>query len=79
VQGKIKEGVHSKAGLVIEECDETHFWLELLDTQVNGNREAVEQLTKQANELVSIFVASRLTAEKSLRKPNRQSSIGNRQ
>jgi four helix bundle protein len=50
----------STMGLVIEEADETLFWLEIL---VEGNiaREA-GSLMKEANELASIFIASRRTA-----------------
>jgi hypothetical protein len=47
-------------GLVIEEADETLFWLEVL---VEGGI-AIEarSLMKEANELASIFIASRRTA-----------------
>jgi len=50
----------STMGLVIEEADETLFWLEIL---VEGNI-ASEALSfmKEANELASIFIASRRTA-----------------
>jgi four helix bundle protein len=53
----------SKLGIVLEETDETLFWLELLvDSGVAGPEKATP-LLKEANELVSIFVASLRTAK----------------
>ena len=78
-RARSKKEFIAKVGIVIEECDETQFWLELLEEQRNSDKTKVESLVKETNELVSIFVASRLTAESSLRKPNRPSAIGNRQ
>jgi len=53
----------AKLGTVVEEADETVFWLELLveagivdHTQLNG-------LLKEANELLAIFSSSRRTAK----------------
>lgn len=49
-------------GVVIEEADETVFWLELL---VDGGvfpKTKLEDLITEANELTAIFVASRKTA-----------------
>ena len=52
----------SKIGIVVEEMDETVFWLEfLVETKlVNGNR--MHELTCEANELLAIFAASQHTA-----------------
>jgi four helix bundle protein len=53
----------AKLGLVIEEADETAFWLEFLaDTGMVAKRR-LESLLAEANELVAIFVASRKTAK----------------
>jgi len=50
----------STMGVVIEEADETLFWLEIL---VEGNiATEARALIKEANELASIFIASRRTA-----------------
>ena len=50
----------STMGLVIEEADETLFWPEIL---VEGNiASEAQSLMKEANELASIFIASRRTA-----------------
>jgi four helix bundle protein len=78
-RARSKKEFIAKVGIVIEECDETHFWLELLRERDKPNSSTIQTLVKETNELVSIFVASRLTAECSLRKHNRQSAIGNRQ
>lgn len=53
----------SKMGVVVEEMDETVFWLEfLLDGGlVKANR--MQALLAEANELLAIFAASQLTAK----------------
>jgi hypothetical protein len=48
---------------VLEEVDETLFWLELLVDSGVAHPDKTASLLKEANELVSIFVASRRTAE----------------
>ena len=52
----------AKIGTVIEEADETAFWLELIVNADIINAEKVRDLTKEANELLAIFSASRRTA-----------------
>ncbi len=54
----------SKLGIVLEESDETLFWIELL---VETGSVALEKATAsliEANELVSIFVASLRTVKR---------------
>jgi len=53
----------AKLGLVLEESDETTFWLELLLDAGIVNNEEVRILTKEAEELTSIFVTSLRTAK----------------
>ncbi len=50
-------------GIVVEEADETVFWLELLIETgiVSADRSA--NLLKEANELLAIFAASLRTAK----------------
>jgi four helix bundle protein len=48
----------SKLGLVLEEADETPFWLELLVDAGIARREQINLPLDEANQLVSIFVAS---------------------
>ena len=52
----------SKMGVVVEEADETVFWLELLiDTGVVP-KVLMESILAEANELLAIFAASHRTA-----------------
>lgn len=54
----------AKIGIVVEEADETVFWLELLiDTGIIAE-EKLRDLLKEANELVAIFAASQKTARR---------------
>ena len=53
----------SKLGIVLEEADETLFWLELLIESGAAHPDKTAPLLKEANELVSIFVASLRTAK----------------
>ncbi len=52
----------SRMAVVIEEADETVFWLELLIESGFVDKERLAPLYKEANELLSIFSASRRTA-----------------
>jgi|SRR5580692_4475978 four helix bundle protein len=53
----------AKLGIVLEESDESVFWLELLVEAGVGSREKVQSLVKEADELTAIFVASVRTAK----------------
>jgi len=53
----------SKLGIVLEEADETLFWLELLVDSGVAQAYKTAPLLKEANELVAIFVASLRTAK----------------
>ncbi len=59
-----KKSFIAKISIVIEEADETSFWLEFILDENIFSKEKVEPLFKEANELTSIFIASRKTAEK---------------
>jgi four helix bundle protein len=52
----------SKMGVIIEEADESVFWLELLVDAGLVYEARTKDLLAEANELVAIFVASRKTA-----------------
>lgn len=44
--------------IVIEEADESLYWLEVLkELNFTNGKEPIEQLIKEANELTSIFIA----------------------
>lgn len=53
----------SKLGVVLEEADETLFWLELLVESGVAHADRIAPLVSEANELVCIFVASLRTAK----------------
>ena len=52
----------AKLGIVIEEADESNFWLEFIIDENLLKRQLVEPLLKEAEELTAIFIASRKTA-----------------
>ena len=53
----------AKMGVVVEEADETVFWLELLGETGVVRQERAQDLLKEANELVRIFGASLRTSK----------------
>ena len=53
----------SKIGVVVEEADETVFWLELLQESGLISAGRLGSLLDEANQLVAIFSASRRTAK----------------
>jgi four helix bundle protein len=54
----------SKMGIVVEEADETVFWLELLVETEIVNKTKLEGLLAEANEILAIFAASHWTARR---------------
>jgi len=61
----------AKLGTVIEECDETAFWLEMmLEVRLTAAHQ-VNELLEEADELTRIFVASRETVRRRLRQNKR--------
>ncbi|HZQ18143.1 MAG TPA: four helix bundle protein [Terriglobales bacterium] len=52
----------SKIALVVEEADETVFWLECLIESGIVRQELLQDLLTEANELVAIFAASHRTS-----------------
>lgn len=53
----------AKLGIVVEEADETVFWLELLTESGVLSENNSTDLRKEAKELLAIFSASRRTAK----------------
>jgi four helix bundle protein len=53
----------AKLGIVLEEADETAFWLELMRDSRIFPEEKLEEIVHEAKELVAIFVASVRTAK----------------
>jgi four helix bundle protein len=52
----------SKLSIVIEETDESYFWLEFIIDEKLIERNLIEPLLQEADELTAIFIASRKTA-----------------
>ena len=53
----------AKLGIVVEEADETQYWLELLADSGLIKASRLSALQKEAAELTAIFTASRTTAK----------------
>lgn len=64
----------AKLSIVIEEADESAFWLELLVESGLVGESRLRDLMSEANQLIAIFTASRSTAKKGA-----QSAINNQQ
>jgi four helix bundle protein len=56
----------AKIGLVLEEADESLFWLELADARSIGETGRRAALLQEAGELTAIFAASCITARASI-------------
>ena len=54
----------SKISIVLEEADETEFWIELLIDARLADAERTQDLLDEAGQLVAIFVATRRTASR---------------
>jgi four helix bundle protein len=54
----------SKLSIVLEETDESYFWLEFIADENLLERKLVQPLLKETSELTAIFVSSRKTARK---------------
>jgi four helix bundle protein len=57
----------SKIGLVLEEADESEFWLKLLKRSGVAAGEELDSLISEAGQLAAIFTASHKTATENLR------------
>src|SRR5262249_28085606 len=53
----------AKLGIVLEEADETAFWLELMQLSDIFPEKKLHDLVREVNELIAIFVASVRTAK----------------
>ena len=53
----------AKLGVVVEEIDETVFWIELLAESATLPHVRLKSVETEANELLAIFAASRNTAK----------------
>lgn len=66
--GQSKADFISKLSIALKEANETYYWLELLHRTHYINDEYFEESGRQANELISMLVASIKTSKLSLNK-----------
>lgn len=52
----------AKIGIVIEEADESEFWLRIIVESKLLKKELVEKLLKETNEIISIMIATSKSA-----------------
>ena len=62
-RGRSKAEFVSKLGIVLEEADETLFWLELIDEMAIHRGSSVGFLTQECDEITAIMVTSIKTAK----------------
>ncbi|KKL50702.1 hypothetical protein LCGC14_2302820 [marine sediment metagenome] len=67
-KGRSKKEFIAKTGIVEEEADESAYWMELIIEGKFLKKELVQPLPDEANELVAIMAASRITASKGIKK-----------
>src|SRR5262245_8163045 len=66
-RGRSKAEFIAKLGVVVEEADESGYWLELIIEGGLLKERLVESLLGEANELTAIMAASRKTAQAGVR------------
>jgi four helix bundle protein len=59
-----KAAFTAKLSIVIEEADESEFWMQFIIDEQLKPKNLVMPLIKEANELASIFIVSRKTAQR---------------
>ncbi|HEX6983608.1 MAG TPA: four helix bundle protein [Balneolaceae bacterium] len=65
-RGRSKKEFVAKIGIVVEEADETVFWLEMIRDANLLQAKFIEPLLKEGKEILAIVVKSKQTATKSL-------------
>ncbi len=76
-RGRSRAEFIAKLGVVVEEADESAYWLWLIIEGAFLKESRVKPLLDEANELTKIMVSSRISASKKVR-ANRKLAIGNR-
>jgi four helix bundle protein len=65
LRGRSKAEFIAKLGIVIEEADESEFWLELIVESKLMKKDFVKSLLEETNELIAIFVSTKKTSHTS--------------
>lgn len=68
LRGKSKPDFINKIGIVIEELDETQYWLEISVKSKVLSKTDVAAIWKEAEELMKILTKTSITAKESLKK-----------
>jgi four helix bundle protein len=63
VRAKSKADFIYKIEIVLEEADESHYWLEIIRDASLSTGNELDRLIKEANELTAIFAATDKTAK----------------
>lgn len=58
----------AKVSIVIEEVDESNFWLDFVKVEGISNSKELDFLIKESSELTAIFIASRKTLQNRINK-----------
>ena len=58
-----KAAFNSKLSIVLEECDESWYWIEFAVDETLISNDSARGLLQEAHELTNIFAASRRTSE----------------
>ncbi len=62
-----KRSFVAKLGIVVEEADESNFWLEFIKDEQLISNAILDSLFQESKELTLIFISSRKTAQQSIR------------
>jgi four helix bundle protein len=54
-----RKSFNAKISIVLEECDESYFWIEFIADEKLVKKNLIEALLKEADELTRIFAATR--------------------
>jgi four helix bundle protein len=63
-RARSKKEFISKIEIVLQELEETRYWLEMLDNYGCKNEEVLRRLTNEATQLIAIMTASARTAKR---------------
>lgn len=68
IRAKSSKDFVYKIEIVLEEADESHYWLEIIRDAELINNERLDEIISEANELTAIFAATDKTAKAKLNK-----------
>ncbi len=68
IRGRSRGDFVSRMGIVEEECDESLYWMDILVTLGLISPKRVQELRKEADQIIAIVVSSIKTARKNSRK-----------